>query len=296
MRVVSQDKTIAQILTANFFRIPRFQRPYSWSQDNVDEFWKDAIGTTEKEYFIGSMVVYKDNSHLGLVDGQQRLTTITIILAAVRDHFNALELRDLAEGLQSHIERKNLDNKSEYVLQPETSYPYFQEKIQKLGTSEIFVKEGDEEFALKNAYTYVDTALKDKIAEIRTGNTDQESFVKAAESFLKECRDKVLNLKLIFIELDNEDDAYIIFETLNTRGKDLEISDLAKNHFFKQLKNLNANVDIPKDQWKAIVKAIESSKFDITMNEYLLHYWLSKHSYVTQKTLFKDLKSKDIDY
>ena len=109
---------------------------------------------------------------------------------------------------------------------------------------------------------------------------------------LTRIRDKILALKVIYIDLDNEDDAYLIFETLNTRGKDLTPSDLVKSHLTKLLKPTNKNVDHTKDAWNGMVELIEGSAADLTVTSYLPHYWLSRHEYVTVKKLYKDLKRK----
>jgi hypothetical protein len=103
--------------------------------------------------------------------------------------------------------------------------------------------------------------------------------------------DKILKLKVIYIELDDEDDAYIIFETLNTRGKDLSVSDLAKNYLTKLIKNRNAKVDLPKDKWNKIRETIEGSSADLDTDTFLFHVWLSKYQFTTLKTLFKKLKT-----
>jgi hypothetical protein len=71
---------------------------------------------------------------------------------------------------------------------------------------------------------------------------------------LCEIRDKILALKLIFIELDDEDDAYIAFETLNTRGLDLTVAHLVKNHLTRLLRAKNAKVDLPKEKWAQLVQ------------------------------------------
>jgi uncharacterized protein with ParB-like and HNH nuclease domain len=97
-------------------------------------------------------------------------------------------------------------------------------------------------------------------------------------------------LKVIYIELGNEDDAYIIFETLNTRGKDLRVSDLVKNHLTKMLPKKNKYVDLSKDKWTEARTIIEGSEADLNMDSFLHHYWLSKYEYTTQKKLFKSLK------
>jgi hypothetical protein len=92
--------------------------------------------------------------------------------------------------------------------------------------------------------------------------------------------------------LDNEDDAYLIFETLNTRGKDLMPSDLVKSHLTKLLKPTNKNVDHTKDAWNKMIEIIEESQAELTVTNYLHHYWLSRHEYVTAKALYKDFKRK----
>ena len=92
------------------------------------------------------------------------------------------------------------------------------------------------------------------------------------------------------IVLDNEDDAYIIFETLNTRGKDLRVSDLVKNYLTKLLPKKNQDVDISKDKWTKARDLIEGSNADLNMDGFLHHFWLSKYEYTTQKKLFKLIK------
>jgi uncharacterized protein with ParB-like and HNH nuclease domain len=93
-----------------------------------------------ENYFIGSMVTFKSGSQrYGVVDGQQRLTTITILLAVLRNRLKKLGFVDLAKGIQNQIERKNIDNKPEYILTTESSYPFFQEYILKFGEPELSV-------------------------------------------------------------------------------------------------------------------------------------------------------------
>lgn len=165
MKIESTDKDIETLLTGSFFKIPRFQRPYSWDEENIAEFWDDLINNKSHDYFIGSMVVYKKaKQQYGVVDGQQRLTTITILLCVLRNTFLDLGEKDLAEGLHQLIESKDRDNKSEYVLRTETSFPYFQEHIQKFGEPELPEDIKREEANLKIAHmlfkTYVISILK----------------------------------------------------------------------------------------------------------------------------------------
>ena len=91
--------------------IPRFQRPYSWKSDNIRDFWNDITNSDEGSYFIGSMVIYSmKQDRFGVVDGQQRLTTITILLCVIRDHLAKLGEEELAKGVHNFIETRDRDN------------------------------------------------------------------------------------------------------------------------------------------------------------------------------------------
>ncbi|GEM_PF-3876756 len=117
MKIESLDQEIRTLLSSGYYRIPRFQRPYSWTRENIQEFWDDVVRDNPEDYFIGSMVVFKEsNQRFGVVDGQQRLTTIMILLAMIRNTLAEHGFQDLAEGIQGLIERKNIDNKPEFVL------------------------------------------------------------------------------------------------------------------------------------------------------------------------------------
>jgi uncharacterized protein with ParB-like and HNH nuclease domain len=221
MKIESTDRDIRTLLSSGYYKIPRFQRPYSWDRENVLDFWNDITQENIKgDYFIGSMVVYEDAKLLfGIVDGQQRLTTITILLCVLRNKLAELGLVDLAEGVHGLIERKNIDNKLEYILSTESSYPFFQDHIQKFGEPEIEIEPLSEEQNLKRTYDQLRDLVNKAVMSITIDSTKSaDNKKKAIEKRLKNIRDAILDLKLIFVQLDNEDDAYLIFETLNTRG------------------------------------------------------------------------------
>ncbi|MCL6417772.1 DUF262 domain-containing HNH endonuclease family protein [Aestuariirhabdus sp. Z084] len=294
MKIESTDKEVRSILQSGYYRIPRFQRPYSWEKDHIQDFWDDIVIDNEDDYFIGSMVVYKQQKgYFGIVDGQQRMTTITIFLCVLRNIMSELGLVDSAEGIHSLIERKNIDNVAEYILTSESSYPFLQEHIQKFGDPDLNVQPLEEEKTLQNAFKQAERLIKGLVDSIKVDTAiKQEAKQERTEVRLRKVRDCLLDLKVIFIELDDEDDAYLIFETLNTRGKDLNTSDLVKNHLTKLIKAGNANVDATKEKWADLRKTIEESEGDIEIDPFLHTYWLSKYDFVTQKKLFKEIKKK----
>lgn len=292
MKITSLDKEIRKVFETGYYHIPRFQRPYSWEREQVSEFWHDTVIESETDYFIGSIVVYKKSDELfGIVDGQQRLTTITMLLCAIRDFYSAEGFDNLAKGVHALVEKKDLNNDQQFVLQTETSYPYFQEHIQKFDKPDTEIKYGVEEENLKKAYELITKFIKQELDLIKSNKQlTKENKKQAIQKKLNEIRDKILKLKVIYVELDNEDDAYVIFETLNTRGKDLSVGDLIKNHLTKSIKADNKNVDIPKDKWKTIRDNIDSTSKDLEIDTFLLHVWLSKYEFTTTKTLFKKFK------
>jgi hypothetical protein len=290
------DRSMKAMLEGGFYKIPRFQRPYSWDQENVDDFWSDAITNTEPDYFIGSFVLYPESATSDVymvVDGQQRLTTATILLAAIRNAFNELEEKALASGVQSLIERTDVNSEKRYVLRTETSYPYFHEYVQKHGPPQLPKSVGREEQAIETAYKYLTKQVQGVLRAI----DDDPSVGQAQKSPRKRqkllhLRDNVLRLQLIAIELQSEDEAYIIFETLNTRGKDLGIADLVKNLIARLLKPANKGVDIAKEKWSSILHEFDESAAEIDANAFIYHAWISRNPYAGREKLFRKIKTE----
>ncbi len=294
MKIESTDQDIRNLLSSGYYRIPRFQRPYSWTKENIQEFWDDIVKDRPVEYFIGSMVAFKEGSQrYGVVDGQQRLTTITILLAVLRNALQKAGFQDLAKGIQGLIERRNIDNKEEFVLSTETSYPFLQDYILNFGTPDVPINPMREEINLQNAFDQFAGLVGEALSKIENDSAlNEEKRSLAIRQKLVEIRDDILNLKIIFVKLDTEDDAYIIFETLNTRGKDLSLTDLVKNHVTKNLKAKSASVDQPKVKWERILETIEGSSVDLDTDTFIHHYWLSRYDYLPAKSLFKELKRR----
>ena len=255
MKVHAYDKTINDIFspTSTKYIVPRFQREYSWKKEEVLELWSDILVNIKtidgkyswNEYFIGSLVLVGDEDKASnikeflIVDGQQRLTTITVMMSALVQSFKDLGEEGIARGLYAFIEGRNMDNEPIYKLINETPKPFFQKSIQNYD-QESGNSKTDEEKRLKRAYDII----IDEITELKK-ECDGGDFL----SYLKAIRDQILNLKTIFITVDTEEDAYTIFETLNARGINLDAIDLIKNQLFKTL-NYDHPDDDARELWK----------------------------------------------
>jgi hypothetical protein len=149
-----------------------------------------------------------------------------------------------------------------------------------------------EEESLQRAFDQFNALVQQEIARIEAGNSGSEDKQRAIKLRLVGIRDAALDLKVIFVKLDDEDDAYIIFETLNTRGKDLSLTDLVKNHVTKHLKAASASIDQAKIKWEQILETIEGSSRDLETDTFIHHFWLSRYDYLPAKSLFKELKQR----
>ncbi|MEA5512807.1 DUF262 domain-containing HNH endonuclease family protein [Nodularia sp. UHCC 0506] len=295
MKIEANDKEVRDIFALGYFKIPRFQRPYSWTDEEVEDFWEDVVIRDYEHYFIGSMVVYQtEKPYYGIVDGQQRLTTITLMLAAIRNAFLDYGDENLARGVHQYIEKANIDNINEYVINSETSFPYFQDHIQSFKKADIKCTVGNEEQNLKSAFELINKQLYSKIPKFDSHDSCSDLFQERKYQIieiLKDTRNKILSLKLVFIQLDNEDDAYLIFETLNTRGKDLTTPDLVKNLLLQKLRASNITLDSYKVMWNGILEKFDDNGLDKNIVAgFLYHHWLSKYGGTTQKQLFGEIK------
>jgi hypothetical protein len=285
MRISPVTKSLDELFRGNFLKIPRFQRPYSWDGQNVTDFWNDLADREDVEYFMGSAVLFADGKEknlLSIVDGQQRLTTITIALSLVRSKFDQLGEPELADGIQAVLERKDIDNKLRYVLEHEPKNSYFQKAIQQRRPDEAAKPSTVEEKSLAAALASLSESL----------TADVDMLIPAEEQIerVKTLRNRLLALLFISIQLDDEDDAYLIFETLNTRGKDLRVSDLLKNYFTRLIKPKNKSQDETKASWQEIMRRLEGVNPPIESDTFLTHYWLSEFAYVSKQNLFKAMK------
>ena len=140
------DKTIKDLLISGHqFEIPRFQRAYSWERRHYAEFLRDIVSNLKVEnrqiradaYFVGTMLFvgnFLDSGKnvINVVDGQQRLTTITILFSVLSDLFKAKGEKALAERVFNYIMTKDDNNVAVRILK--TNYPYFAYYIIKMSS------------------------------------------------------------------------------------------------------------------------------------------------------------------
>jgi len=277
------NKSVSDILKQNY-TIPRFQRPYSWGREEIDLFYDD-ITTDSSQYFIGHMVTYRiSDDTKGVIDGQQRLTTITLILCAIRNKFIQLGEDNLTKGVQTYIQFKDRDGILQNVLSSESSSPFikkaFQDVPEDIDHPIETTPETEEEKNLKLAFIQINEKIDLVLNKYRRQDHKK--------SFLKKLRDGVLGAVFIYVELDNEDDAYTIFQTLNSTGKDLDLSDLIKSQLLKLLRSRDVTYDSYKDMWRNMIFAL--NKNAVSPDTFFQHFWVSRNGLITKSRIFKLFK------
>lgn len=303
MEFKAVPRTIADTLDLKRkYVIPRFQREYSWENDELQELWDDLLDCFKvnngklipNEYFIGTLVLVGDdddnmNIERQVVDGQQRLMTITIAFSVMRKLFLMEKEETLANKVYSYIMGEDADGVEYAKLVTETPKPYFQMRIQKREQDENISPNTDEEKRILNAYNYFERKLSRKniLQEIRKRYLLADSKLDYVE-LLKLFRDQILHCKVIYVTVKSFDDAYAIFEVLNAKGKDLSPIDIIKNSLFSILDETEP-VDFAEESWKQI-KRKTVGKCDI--QTFYRHYWLSKYGYSTAKKLVKEFNDK----
>lgn len=282
-----EKRTIEELFVgADYYVIPRFQRPYSWETSNLDDFWRDVVYDNGVGYFIGPMVAWREPKSpiRRLVDGQQRLTTLSILFSVLRDKLTELGEDKLSDGVHRYLEKADRNNENQFTLQTEVSSTFLSQAIFKNPPDQSVEPTTEEEVALWKAHEAIKRRITD---EVEKRNSPLE--------WLLDLRDRLLGLRVIWIEHSSEDDAYVIFETLNSRGKDLEVVDLLKNLLLNRLRGTgNAASDTWRTKWDKMRNVLEASdeRSRIDSNRFILHWWLSKENYVGERKLFQSIKGK----
>ncbi len=216
--------TLEQFFSGKFLKIPAYQRDYAWETDNIDELWDDIdealrIGVP---HYIGTFILAKKPGHteLDVVDGQQRLTTVTMLVRA------------LVERLPEGPERIVLTD--QFLARQDRS------RLALLGTNEAFFRAIIEGQAVEPA-TQGQRRLRDGLRHIRERVAVMPSPATAVPTWLA----GIGRLQVLEFVEENEGNAIRIFETVNDRGRPLSVLEKIKSHLiFASNKYMAGRLDV----------------------------------------------------
>ncbi|EKA97182.1 DUF262 domain-containing HNH endonuclease family protein [Proteus terrae] len=295
MNFDTKNQSFNELLSPSYnYIVPPFQRDYSWQEEDWNELWQDVLTLKNEEpdsfHYMGYLVLQsEDTKNFKIVDGQQRITTISISILAACSIFDDLIAKNI-DAVQSETRKQQF--LSQYIGYTDPVLICYHTKLQLNKHN--------------NNYYQTYLATLSKLPLRRLNNSEQKlrkSFIffkKEMESYLSQFEDKGTELaklilfiteKLCFttITVSNEINAFKVFETLNARGVKLSSTDLLKNYIFSLITNEHTHhneLQHLESRWERIVTTVGAE--DLT--EIVRIYWNSKSKLTRKKELFKTIK------
>lgn len=280
----AREDGIGHFISDNILMVPSYQRPYSWKVPQAVQLFEDLTTAFEarKEYFLGSIVLIdSEEDRLNIVDGQQRLATTALLIAAIRNYFRD---NDAASGRHTDTETTYLFKRdmhtravSPKLVLSDSENAFFQEVIEGNDPQISTRSEQNIADALKAATQHIEKIASPIAPTERVGRL---------VDFLEFIAEKV---EVIVVSTNDDANAFTIFETLNDRGLVLSVADLVKNYLFKlsgpRLSEAKAN-------WHIMTGIFDSSDDEEQLISYIAQYWNSKYSYCTRPQIFNEIKKK----
>ena len=302
--VASKPINIDRLLTRGRIEIPKYQRSYSWTMIEVKEFLEDLFDAVQhsESWFLGIIYTYDSgdsDGHFSLLDGQQRITTLFILLKELMLFYEVVPDLDIADkiksfaigALTSHIFETGTE--SPRLLLDEANRDEFAQYLRGTTLEEAhfeFFQGGD--FAashelINNAIIQIREWLLQDFDSARGIRDEFENFKKLVNFILR-------NIELIEIQLDQQSSFYNIFENINDRGRKLTDSDKFKNRYC----SLIPKNQIPsfEGEWFQVSKAIYSLKRDLDKHLFGFYFRSIGENDLNEGGFYKLLRQKIQSY
>jgi hypothetical protein len=264
------------------------QRSYAWEKENVTELFQDlqaAIDGDEPEYFLGSIVVTRAAGHV--VDGQQRLATTAILIAAMRDYCvengETNRAEDLEKGFLFHRDFRTQQVVPHLSL-GKRDHDFFVKRILTRPTDPGRLVQPDKNRDSHQRILAAAEIAKERVKQITEPYNPQQRAEKLADwlEYL------LTRARVIWISVPDDANAYTIFETLNDRGADLSISDLLKVNLFNIADDRLTEAET---RWDAMLGALEANGGEELAKTYMRHVWVAMQGPTRERELLSRIKA-----
>ncbi|WP_100635911.1 DUF262 domain-containing protein [Marinomonas sp. ef1] len=269
------------------YTIPRYQREYTWGKWQWDTLFEDLV-ENDKNYFLGSIICInqtKDSLEvrsLELVDGQQRMTTLSIFMAAVYAHYCNPDFKTTDDLIGARLNLKNklilkgVTNQSRLVPQVQNNnqqdYRYVLKEAGLFSDADYIAHMGNRR--IMRAYRHFHLRVEEFLNEVDS--------IDARLVALDGLIEKINTATLVKIEVSSHSDAYTLFESLNNRGVPLTAIDLIKNKLLSKLEvSEKGSIDQDYDDWKKVLEALG--------DDYAVQERFFRHYYNAFKPTLKEI-------
>jgi len=264
--------------------IPLFQRPYTWTKSNWQTLWDDLMVQYDevdntKAHFMGAIVSVPSRSvPVGvskylIIDGQQRLTTVSLLLCALRDCLDSNSASRIQEVYLTNRFRNEEDTLKFVPTQADRD-------VYRTIALERKVPENNKDVGMVAAYDF----FKNKLLK----GTDLNDAPVVPAKVLTTLEQ---SLQVVMINLDNDDDPYLIFESLNFKGEPLAQADLVRNyvlmHFRHSISTGGEQQRIHLKYWVPLETNLKSN-----LTEFLRHYMMKDGNDIRQGGIYAAIKAK----
>lgn len=252
--------------------IPLFQRTYSWTSKEWEVLWKDLVELCEsdnpKTHFIGSIVnmptvsVPEGVAKYLLIDGQQRLTTIFILLALLRNKAREIQNQGFADEINNTLLVNPYKKGNDY-------YKLMPTQVDRNAFNQLIdgTQPANASTQISLAYSYFEKKLRQNILE-------PDLLKKIITTYFS----------VVSIVLDSDDNPYLVFESLNAKGRPLTQADLIRNYFFMRI-HVDEQDDVYSELWEPMQTALGDK-----LTEYIRHYLMMDGSLIKQGDVYYSLK------
>lgn len=275
------------------YQVPIFQRDYSWDRDDWEDLWNDIQEIpNDKTHYLGYLVLQPTadgtEESFWVIDGQQRLTTLSILALAVialLDNWskagidtndNTIRKEKLTERYIGNYSLSKLTISPKITLNRNND-DYYKSWLLNYRTPSAIAKLKPSQRLLQKAFNYYYDQVQARFNENKSG-AEVSDFL-----------EKIVGNGIVFTQIivSNDLDAFKVFETLNARGVKLSTADLLKNYLFNFTHQLGAiDLEEAERRWQNINDTIKTH--DLTT--FIRHYWNSRYKQERQQGLFKAIK------
>jgi hypothetical protein len=282
---------IGSVLSRNRLTVPLNQREYSWTKKHVSDLLSDftkALSLRKTAYFLGTIVFTNTRDEaLEVIDGQQRLATTTILIAAIRDYLLGRKEDILVNSIEQDFLFKVIREKKEKAPRLSLNLQdrgYFAARILERPKA----KERETAQSKKPSHEMMDDAGKLAATHIKQilGPHKKENHVRVLNEWLSFIEHSA---QVITLVVPDDLNAYIMFETLNDRGLRTSQADLVKNYLYGEA---NRRLQEAQLKWATMTGLLEGLGIDEITITYLRHLAISVYGYTREKEVLERIKDK----
>ena len=274
------------------YRVPPYQRDYAWTEEEWEDLWNDVLDLrreTEDRHYMGALVVQGESDReFTIIDGQQRLATISILSLAVIAKLHRMADQEI-DAERNRERAKELRNR--FVGEKDPASLIESSRLNLSRTDDAFYQDylvqlrdppnprglPQSNSLLWKCFRYFSEQL-DAVGDLQE---DGEALARV----LSETAAR--SLLFILITVEDELDAYTVFETLNARGLELTTADLLKNYFFSKVRVPN-DLDALQRRWQALIATVSPERF----SDFLRYHFLCEQKGVRKERLFKLVRDR----